>query len=227
MNVISVNQFSLDKLDKNVFLRFGCVGILLLLLGWTQQLYAAPPKGYILHIELSPAVCKIDPLQKRTRQCLEGYSLTVLGLFPEGVEINNCETSSSATLSPVQRRVVMRLIPDEAAQARLWRSVGGCVSMNASQYFRKLVTYAEQLKVPPEVTSLTTIKVSRSKLENRFYQMNSGLNQSSLKLTCAGSGRAAVLTDVKICYRTNGQYQACHIQHTTNCPSNMLIQGSY
>ena len=121
--------------------RLGSAFLFIILLSKISSAYAAP-KSYVLHIELSPAVCQIDASQKRTRQCLEGYSLTVLGLFPEGVDTSRCETSSVVNLSPIQKRVLMRLIPDEASQARLWRSVGGCVSMNASQYFRKVVAFA-------------------------------------------------------------------------------------
>ena len=207
--------------------RFGGAFLFIILLSHASSVYAAP-KNYVLHIELSPAVCKIDPLQKRTRQCLEGYALTVLGLFPEGVDVSRCQTSSAVNLSPIQKRVLMRLIPDEASQARLWRSVGGCVSMNSSQYFRKVVAFAEQLKIPSEVTSPTTIRISRSKVENQFYQLNSGLNASSLKLDCRGdASQATLLTDVKVCYRSNGQYQACHIQQSSTCPSQVLIKGSY
>ena len=207
--------------------RFGRPFLFIFLFAHSSRVYAAP-KSYVLHIELSPAVCQIDASQKRTRQCLEGYSLTVLGLFPEGVDTSRCKTSSAVNLSPIQKRVLMRLIPDEASQARLWRSVGGCVSMNSSQYFRKVVAFAEQLKIPSEVTSPTTIRISRSKVDNQFYQMNSGLNASSLKLDCRGdASQATLLTDVKVCYRSNGQYQACHIQQSSTCPSQVLIKGSY
>lgn len=207
--------------------RFGGAFLFIILLSHASSVYAAP-KSYVLHIELSPAVCQIDASQKRTRQCLEGYSLTVLGLFPEGVDTSRCETSSAVNLSPIQKRVLMRLIPDEASQARLWRSVGGCVSMNASQYFRKVVAFAEQLKIPSEITSPTTIRVSRSKVENQFYQLNSGLSSSSLKMGCRGEGGVSnLLTDVKVCYRSNGKYQACQIQQRSTCPSQVLIKGSY
>ncbi|MCJ8146944.1 ribonuclease I [Acinetobacter sp. A3.8] len=207
--------------------RFGGAFLFIILLSHASSVYAAP-KSYVLHVELSPAVCQIDASQKRTRQCLEGYSLTVLGLFPEGVDTSRCETSSAVNLSPIQKRVLMRLIPDEASQARLWRSVGGCVSMNASQYFRKVVAFAEQLKIPSEVTSPTTIRVSRSKVENQFYRLNSGLSYSSLKMGCRGEGGVSnLLTDVEVCYRSNGKYQACQIQQRSTCPSQVLIKGSY
>lgn len=226
---ISQNKQLLNAFSRQwrVWLRLSgaCLFITLALIASNAH---AAPKNYVLHIELSPAVCKIDPLQKRTRQCLEGYALTVLGLFPEGVDVSRCQTSSAVNLSPIQKRVLMRLIPDEASQARLWRSVGGCVSMNSSQYFRKVVAFAEQLKIPSEVTSPTTIRISRSKVENQFYQLNSGLNASSLKLDCRGdASQATLLTDVKVCYRSNGQYQACHTQQSSTCPSQVLIKGSY
>ena len=59
---------------------------------------------------------------------------------------SNCSTDSSATLSPLQAKVVARVMPDNNARVQLWKSVGGCVPMNASQYFRTVINFAERLK---------------------------------------------------------------------------------
>lgn len=189
----------------------------------------AAPTGFVLQIELSPAVCNIDPAQKRTRQCLEGYSLTVSGLMPEGVSGKSCETSSVPTLTPVQKRVLMRIMPDENAQARLWRSVGGCVSMNASQYFRTMVNFAEKLNMPSEVTSPTSIRMNREGLQQRFSQLNTGMPTTALQLGCGSANRNSptLLTDIRVCYQTNGRYKTCHVERVSSCPSQFVIQGSY
>lgn len=188
----------------------------------------ANPSSYVLYIELSPAVCKTDPSQKRSRQCLEGYSLTVSGLYPQG-ENRSCETSNMLNLTPVQKRVLMRIMPDENQQARLWRSVGGCVAMNANQYFRLVTTYAEKLKVPAEVSTTTSLRVSRDWLEKKFVQLNPGMSSTSLALQCTNTDKrsTALLTHVQVCYQTNGRYLSCQMPQNNSCPDHFVIQGSY
>ena len=190
----------------------------------------AAPTGYVLQIELSPAVCKIDDAQKRMRQCLEGYSLTVSGLYPEGIDQKTCETSSVAALTPVQKRLLMRIMPDENAQARLWRSIGGCVSMNASQYFRMMVNYADGLNMPSEVTTPTSIRVSRDGLQQKFAQLNQGMPLSSVQLNCDSAAKqtSTMLTNIQVCYQTNGNFKTCRVERVaSNCPAQFVIQGSY
>ena len=190
------------------------------------RIYAAPT-GYVLHIELTPAVCKIDSSMKRSRQCLEGYSLTVSGLIPEGVNQQFCATSSSAALSPVQKRLLMRIMPDENSQARLWRSVGGCVSMNATQYFRLMVNLAEKLNMPAEVTTPTTIGVNFERLKQRFVQLNSGLGTSAIQLSCQNTRGSRLLTKIQVCYNSAGNYRSCRTEQVQSCQGQLTIQGSY
>lgn len=190
----------------------------------------AAPTGYVLQIELSPAVCRIDDAQKRTRQCLEGYSLIVSGLYPEGVSSKSCETSNVAVLTPIQKRLLMRIMPDENSQARLWRTVGGCVSMNASQYFRMVVNFAERLNMPSEVTSPTTIRVNREGLQQKFIQLNAGMPPSALQFGCDSETRSSqtLLTNIQVCYQTNGRYRTCHVERVgSSCPAQFAVQGSY
>lgn len=188
--------------------------------------YAAP-SGYVLNVELSPALCKIDASQKRLRQCLEGYSLSVAGLYPINTQ-KKCETSSGLVLTPVQKRVLMRIMPDENVQARLWRNVGGCVDMNANQYFRLMVNYAERLNIAEEFSTATNLRVSRDWLEKRFIQQNSGMSSASFQFTCGRLDRnTSVLTNIQVCYQNSGRYVACQIPITTKCPEHFVIQGSY
>lgn len=186
----------------------------------------AAPKGFALKIELSPAICKLDPAQRKTRQCLEGYMLTVTSLTPEGVPSTGCEASSVPALTPIQQRLLMQIMPDENVQARLWRSVGGCVSMNASQYFRLIVNFAARLNIPSEVTTPTTLSVNRENLRQRFMQLNHTMPKESLQISCEKlDRRSTLLTSLKVCFQTDGRYKACHVERVTNCPEQFMIQG--
>ena len=201
--------------------------MLLLVVGLCSTGVYANPKGFILDIELSPAICKIDPKQKRTRQCLEGYSLAVAGLYPIK-HTKPCETSSFLTLTPVQKRVLMRIMPDENIQVRLWRSIGGCIGMNAHQYFRLMVNYAERLNIAEEFSTPTTLRVNREWLEKRFIQQNTGMTEQSFKFSCKSlDSKTKVLTNLKVCYEANGRYTSCGFDDKNSCPTQFVIQGSY
>lgn len=187
----------------------------------------ANPKGYVLNIELSPAVCKIDLSQKRMRQCLEGYSLSVAGLFPTD-HSRPCQTSNNLVLTPVQKRVLMRIMPDENVQMRLWRNIGGCISMSAQQYVRLMVNYAERLNIPEEFSTASTLKVNRDWLERRFIQQNTGMSNKSFHLSCGTLNRTkTVLTNIQVCYKQDGRYTDCPSTRVSQCPDQFVIQGSY
>ncbi|MBF7688522.1 ribonuclease T2 family protein [Acinetobacter rathckeae] len=182
--------------------------------------------GYILHIQMTPAICALDINQKKQRKCLEGYSLTIASLVPEDFD-NNCITDSSASLPPLQAKVVARVIPDEAYRVQLWRTIGGCTQMTASQYFRTIINYAQNLKIPTVLTDTTSNNVQKTALEGQFFALNKGLAERSVILSCQKEGRTAYLTHVSICYKSNGQFKSCPTTMVSNCPNNIMVQGTY
>lgn len=203
-----------------VFAYIGCSAV--------YQPIMAAPTGYLLKINLAPAVCRIDNSMRNSRQCMEGYALTVMGLLPEGVNTRKCATSSSIKLSPVQSRLLSRIMPDEAEQVRLWRSVGGCVGINANQYFRSMINSAEQLKLPPEVTSPTSIRVNRMALKARFIDLNPGLTVDGINFTCMSDrNNNMFLTHINVCYLPNGKFRACSGAWVVTCPNIVTIKGNY
>ena len=46
--------------------------------------------------------------------------------------------------------------------------MGGCVPMNASQYFRTIINFAERLKIPANLTSSTNVEMQQSTLRQQF-----------------------------------------------------------
>lgn len=191
-----------------------------------SNVQAAPLQGYVMQVQMTPAVCALDPARKKQRKCLEGYSLTITGLLPETSE-KDCATRSSANLSPLQAKVVARVMPDENARVQLWRSIGGCIPMNASQYFRTIINLADRLKVPAELSSAETRSMSATRLKQQFLRLNSGLPAGALRFNCQSSGGNAVLTNIQVCYTVGGQYKQCSTQLTSSCPASFLIKGIY
>lgn len=183
--------------------------------------------GYVMRVQLSPAVCLVDKTKQKQRQCLEGYALTIAGLIPETVTARDCTTNSNAKLSTIQAQVIARIMPNEAARQQLWHSVGGCVPMSASQYFRSIITYAEKLKIPAELSDGASHMSNASMLKQHFNKLNPNLKPQSLRLSCQNDGLKTLLTDIQVCYSPNGQFKACSAALSTNCPAEFTIQGSY
>ncbi|CAI3149284.1 hypothetical protein MWMV18_MWMV18_01725 [Acinetobacter calcoaceticus] len=179
-----------------------------------------------MHVQMTPAACALDPSKQKQRKCLEGYSLTITGLMPETNQ-TDCSTESSAALSPLQSKVVARVMPDNNARVQLWKSVGGCVPMNASQYFRTVINFAERLKIPASLTSSTNVEVQQSALKQQFTRLNPSLPQNGIRLSCQLSRSDVVLTEVKVCYTVKGQYKQCANHVVSNCPGEITIKGSY
>lgn len=193
------------------------------------QAVASPKgvQGYVMQVQMTPAVCALDNSKRKQRKCLEGYSLTINGLFPETTQ-KDCTTNSSARLAPIQAIVVARVMPDENARSYLWQTVGGCMPMTASQYFRDIINKAQNLKIPADLTGVENKLVQQSALKNQFYRLNPKLQKESLQFSCVNNAaNKSVLTGIQVCYRVNGQYKPCSSATRTNCPSSFMIQGSY
>lgn len=191
-------------------------------------LHADMPRlqGYVMQIQLTPAVCALDTNRQKQRKCLEGYSLTITGLLPETSHAS-CETSSSAALSPLQAKVVARVMPDENVRTQLWRSIGGCIPMSASQYFRTIINYAEKLKIPADLTSGVNKEIQKSNLQQQFVRLNPSMPANGIRFSCQSSHSTPILTEVQVCYQVNGTYKQCSSHVVSNCPNEFTIKGSY
>ena len=199
-------------------------------LSFASSLYAAESldiSGYVMHIQMTPAVCALDSARQKQRKCLEGYSLTIASLLPELPNNRSCGTNSSAQLSPLQAKVVARVMPDENARRQLWQSVGGCVPMNASQYFRMIINNADRMNVPSVLTGQDTQTVQLSQLRSLFLKSNSGMSSKSVHFQCSNHQGKSYLTEIKICYNTAGRYKQCGAAIESNCPNQFVIKGSY
>lgn len=225
-----LNLMKLIDVFKQHLMKWAQALICYLVFSFCTSVYAvenAELAGYIMHVQMTPAVCALDSSRQKQRKCLEGYALTISSLLPEVRVGQDCRTASSAKLSPLQAKVVARVMPDENARIQLWQSVGGCVSMNASQYFRTIINFAERLKVPADLTSSNTIEVQKENLRQQFTKLNPSLPPNGIRFSCQFSKFDAILTEVRVCYQKNGQYKQCASHIVTGCPSEFTIKGSY
>ncbi len=176
----------------------------------------------VLMIEMTPALCSIQPTRARMRQCLEGYSLTVSGLDMGYGE--RCGVGSEPRLTPLQLKVVNRVMPDTTVRSQAWQRYGVCSPLSAGSYFRQITNYSGALKLPNELNTGNSYTVSKSRFIGQMTRLNSGMSTSSVDLICQDANRRqSILTDVHICYEGN-QFGRCSTP-IDNCGKNFIISG--
>ena len=162
----------------------------------------------VLMIEMTPALCNMQPTRARMRQCLEGYSLTVSGLDMGYGE--RCGRGSEPRLTPLQLKVVNRIMPDTTVRSQTWQRYGACSPLSASSYFRQITNYAGGLKLPNELNTGNSYTVSKSRFISQMTRLNSGMSSNSVDLICQeGSRRQSILTDIHVCYE-GSDFGTCH-----------------
>jgi ribonuclease T2 len=156
------------------------------------------------------------------RQCLEGYSLTVSGLDMGYGE--RCGSSSDPRLTPLQLKVVNRIMPDTTVRSQAWQLYGACSPLSANTYFRQIINHADDLNLPNELNTGNTYTVSKSNFIRQMTRLNSGMTPSSIDLICqAGNRRQTILTDVHVCYE-GSEFGRCD-NVVDNCGKKFIISG--
>ena len=162
----------------------------------------------VLMIEMTPALCNMQPTRARMRQCLEGYSLTVSGLDMGYGE--RCGRGSEPRLTPLQLKVVNRIRPDTTVRSQTRQRNGACSPLSASSYFRQITNYAGGLKLPNELNTGNSYAVSKSRFISQMTRLNSGMSSNSVDLICQeGSRRQSILTVIHVCYE-GSDFGTCH-----------------
>ena len=176
----------------------------------------------VLMIEMTPALCSLQPTRARMRQCLEGYSLTVSGLDMGYGE--RCGRGSEPRLTPLQLKVVNRIMPDTTVRSQTWQRYGACSPFSASSYFRQITNYAGALKLPKELNTGNSYTVSKSRFISQMTRLNKGMSSASIDLICqAGSRKQSILTDIHVCYE-GSEFGSCP-NVVDSCDSRFIISG--
>ena len=103
----------------------------------------------VLGVELSPAVCKLNPYMGNLRQCIEGNPMTV-----NFYRVANQSCSNSRySMSPLQEKITSKVIPDGNIRKNIWQQYGRCSGLSTPNYFRTITSLASQLKLPKELSS--------------------------------------------------------------------------
>lgn len=206
--------------------KLSAIAALLLLQGIVmlpaQAASAVNTSQRVLMIEMTPALCSMQPSRARMRQCLEGYSFTISGLDLGYGE--RCGRGSEPRLTPLQLKVVNRIMPDTTVRSQVWHRYGTCSPLSANSYFRQIINYSGDLKLPSELTTGNSYTVSKASFLKQMTSLNSGMSSSSIDLICqAGSRRQSTLTDIHVCYEGNN-FASCS-NNVDSCGKKFIISG--
>jgi ribonuclease T2 len=186
------------------------------------------PHYYTLSISLAPALCQLHPENRQLRVCQEGYSVMVQGFWPEhedGRKLRNC-SKDSPDLSPVQERVLEKVMPDDPVRVREWQRHGSCTGMSAREYFRALMASANRLRLPQLISKEGRDQVvERNQLVAEIMKINAGLPEKGIYLRCSQDGANPTLTELRVCYKPGGQFTECVTSFRPNCPSSVVIRA--
>lgn len=224
---IKPSRISATKISKRYLPRlslpiyFAPIATAAVLQGMMMPAHAAN-NARVLMIEMTPALCSMQSSRSRLRQCLEGYSLTVSGLdLGYG---SSCNNRSEPRLTPLQLKVVNRIMPDSTIRTQAWQRYGACSPYSSSTYFRQIVNMASELELPRELNTGNSYTVSKSSFVNQMTRLNPGMRAGSLDLICQdGNRRQSVLTQVRVCYDGNSFGQCENV--IDNCGNNFIISG--
>ena len=177
----------------------------------------------VLGVELSPAVCKLNPYMGNLRQCIEGNPMTV-----NFYRVANQSCSNSRySMSPLQEKITSKVIPDGNIRKNIWQQYGRCSGLSTPNYFRTINSLASQLKLPKELSSGRSYRFASSGFSRQLLSLNPGMKPNSFNFFCQkNSAGQSVLTYINVCYDNNGRFAQCATRSYA-CPSQFLIDGNY
>lgn len=176
----------------------------------------------VLGIELSPITCRLHPNYASLRQCSEGLPL-VVNFFDTSFR-GQCSPQIKLNLSPLQEKVVTKVIPDPYMRQQLWQDYGVCSGQSSSNYFRSITNLYSTLRLPPELSNGSNLRVSHPQFLKQMAGNNAGMSIGSVRLYCQSkTSKPAILTHMAICYNNNGKFTQCNTPRPSNCPQIFFI----
>ena len=191
-----------------------------------QPRRAAPGKFdfYVLSLSWSPDYCA-SPAGARDRfQCAgpRKYGFVVHGLWPQFERgwPAECTTDPLNVPAPLKRDV-LEIMPSERLMNHEWRKHGTCSGLTPKQYFESILATWANVRIPPELKSLTAehVEFSPSDLERKFVAANPGLNTGMVSVDCTGR----FLKEVQVCFDKNLKFHRCSAQVERGCSMSKII----
>lgn len=158
---------------------------------------------FLLNLSWAPEFCHSKP---NNPECSGHFGFVVHGLWPQnsgGGYPENC--GQQPGLSNPEK--MLDLMPDLHLIQHEWTTHGTCTGLPADNYFALIGRIRNSVKIPqPFVAPARQFSVSTAELKQDFEQVNPGLTDAGMAVTCGGGG---YFVAVEICFTKDGRLTQC------------------
>lgn len=205
----------------------------------------------VLLIEMTQALCALEPRRQKLRQCREGYNITIKGLQMQ--QANACHKNLMPNIPPLQRQLVDKVMPDDFLREQSWQRYGRCSPLDSRAYFKSILDHALSIKLPKIFSTSNSYVLNKQKFVNKIVSLNKGMKASSIRLVCQNDSKVnkvrtatstkntlPILTELQICYHNN-KYSSCSSESNpqaanrraaikriqVSCGENFIVHGDH
>jgi ribonuclease T2 len=170
---------------------------------------------YLLSLSWSPEYCAAQN-DSQSQQCQVGRRLGFVlhGLWPQNERgyPSNC---TDQRLPSGLKQEFAGLFPAESLFNHEWEKHGTCSGLAPEAYLALAKQLKEALLIPAAYKSPPQpFRTTSDELRQEFSAANPGLESDGLGVYCSSSGR--YLSELRICYTTDGQFRACSAEVLKN-----------
>lgn len=183
-------------------------------IGWTPAAHAEDKAGdfdfYVLALSWSPTFCGAERGKKSPQQCGtdKKFSFIVHGLWPQNESgyPQSCASTEPRTVPEALGKPYFDIMPSMGLIGHQWRKHGTCTGLTQKDYMEKIRAAYNKVKLPQDLTSLTGAgSFSAEAIEQKFTEINPGLNAESIAVNC----EASKLEEVRICMTKDLAFRPC------------------
>lgn len=191
------------------------IAIATITIGWTLAARAEDKAGnfdfYVLALSWSPTFCGGERGKRSQQQCGtdKKFSFIVHGLWPQNESgyPQSCASTEPRNVPEAVGRPYFDIMPSMGLIGHQWRKHGTCTGLTQKDFLEKIRSAYGKVKLPQDLTSLTTEgSFSAEAIEQKFTDINPGLNAESIAVNC----EATRLEEVRICMTKDLAFRPCN-----------------
>jgi ribonuclease T2 len=179
---------------------------------------------YVLSLSWSPSFCASNEGSNNRQQCGidKNHGFVVHGLWPQNDQgyPEFCASQEPDRVPQELGRRMFDIMPSMGLIGHQWRKHGSCSGLNQKAYFELTRRAYDKIKVPAELDApKTQLELSPNAIERKFIEMNPGLSNQSIAVTCDSK----LIEEVRICLNTDLSFRSCPEVDRKSCRARSTI----
>jgi ribonuclease T2 len=174
---------------------------------------------YVLAMSWSPSFCEDDT--RNSDQCSgrRPYGFVAHGLWPQYEEgwPENCDVRARVPDQTVDE--MLPIMPAKGLIFHQWKKHGTCSGLQPRAYFDEVQQAFGAVKIPTAFDGLSrTINVKPRVIEEAFMEVNPGLNDRMISISC----NKKRLREVRVCFDKDLNFRQCGKDVQRECRDNAI-----